>query len=411
MTEIRTTSSTGGQKGVKPQRHSLLPKHGLDVIAEVFGFGAAKYADHNWRRKYEWSKSYDALQRHLTAWWDGEDVDPESGLSHLGHAGFHILVLATWERLDGQGSEFDDRHTFHRPQESAAEEEARLLEFEAALDEDRPTPLLDELMSRPIQWADPAPRTLAESAKALTKLATEGRMFIAPVAPETNRRALIQALDAYADGLERERDGDDDVDLGRLADDVDYWQGQVIEHGGQAAPSPRLLGDGWQSVGWIDETQAWLPEGQGDLESFQKTDISEHLKVMQDAINQTVGFALNAVHPATFRLLIGLPRFSVNGAGEISDADHPVAAVEPADDDMLAFASDWVKDYDAEHRRVGSFGPDLLPKRRPVDQYTIVNDAGRRVTVQSVTTHNEEADFEWPTSMRTHLQRALDRRP
>ena len=104
--ETRTTSSTGGQKGVKAQRHSLLPKQGLDAIAEVFNFGASKYAAHNWRRGYEWSKSYDALIRHLTAFWDGETNDPESGLPHLAHAGFHVLVLLTY--MDEQPG-FDDR--------------------------------------------------------------------------------------------------------------------------------------------------------------------------------------------------------------------------------------------------------------------------------------------------------------
>lgn len=156
--EIRTTSVTGGQKGVKAQRHSLLPRHGLDVIAEVFGFGAQKYEDHNWRRGYEWSKSYDALQRHLTAWWDGEDIDPESGLSHLGHAGFHILVLATWERLDGQGSRFDDRHTFNRPEE--------------VLDLGYTTPeaLAEDAGFMSVDWKDPEPRTLTETEEALQKL-------------------------------------------------------------------------------------------------------------------------------------------------------------------------------------------------------------------------------------------------
>lgn len=119
MTEVRTTSSTGGQKGVKPQRFSLLPRAALDVVAEVYEFGAHKYADHNWRRGYEWSKSYDALQRHLTAWWDGEDKDPESGLSHLGHAMFHIFALATWER-EGNMAEFDDRYQRPEPDDDGS---------------------------------------------------------------------------------------------------------------------------------------------------------------------------------------------------------------------------------------------------------------------------------------------------
>ena len=108
--EIRTTSSTGGQKGVKAQRYDLLPKPGLDAIAEVYAFGAQKYADHNWRKGYEWGKSYAALMRHMTAFWEGETNDPESGLPHLAHAGFHVLTMLTWLSEQGEGGEFDDRY-------------------------------------------------------------------------------------------------------------------------------------------------------------------------------------------------------------------------------------------------------------------------------------------------------------
>lgn len=108
--EVRSVSSTGGEKGVKPQRHSLIPRQALDRIAEVYDFGSRKYAAHNWRRGYEWSKSYDALQRHLTAWWDREENDPESGLSHLGHAGFHIFALIVFSGHK-KYEQFDDRYT------------------------------------------------------------------------------------------------------------------------------------------------------------------------------------------------------------------------------------------------------------------------------------------------------------
>lgn len=142
MTEVRTTSSTGGQKGVKAERHDLLPKAGLDAIARVFGFGATKYADHNWRRGYEWGKSYAALQRHLQAFWDGETYDEESGEPHLGHAGFHILVLLTWLAEQGEGVDnpFDDRHPHSM-------ERARLAE-QAALEEEQ-----DEAVA--VEWGFP----------------------------------------------------------------------------------------------------------------------------------------------------------------------------------------------------------------------------------------------------------------
>lgn len=109
--EVRTTSSTGGQKGVKPQRYDLLPREGMDAIAEVLAHGAKKYDDpYNWRKGYEWSKSYASAMRHMTAFWSGETLDPESGLPHLAHAGSHILFMLTWLYEQGEGGEFDDRY-------------------------------------------------------------------------------------------------------------------------------------------------------------------------------------------------------------------------------------------------------------------------------------------------------------
>lgn len=107
MSEERIVNEkTGGAKGRKPQRFELVPGNALGDIAEVYAFGSSKYEDNNWRRGYAWSLSYGAMMRHLTAFWEGEDLDPESGLPHLAHAGFHILALLTFMR---EQSDLDDR--------------------------------------------------------------------------------------------------------------------------------------------------------------------------------------------------------------------------------------------------------------------------------------------------------------
>jgi hypothetical protein len=110
--EVRVTSSTGGQKGSKPARHDLVPVDPLAAIATVFGFGAKKYADNNWRKGYNWSLNYAAMQRHLMAFWSGEDNDPESGLPHLAHAGFHVMALLEFSNPENSDkySQFDDRY-------------------------------------------------------------------------------------------------------------------------------------------------------------------------------------------------------------------------------------------------------------------------------------------------------------
>lgn len=107
--EVRVTDpDTGGAKGRKPEEYALIPVEALREIARVYGYGAEKYEPNNWRRGYAWSLSYSALQRHLNAFWSGEEIDPESGLPHLAHAGFHILALLTYSR-DSQYKSKDDR--------------------------------------------------------------------------------------------------------------------------------------------------------------------------------------------------------------------------------------------------------------------------------------------------------------
>ena len=60
----------------------------------------------NWEKGYDWSLSYGALQRHLLAFWGGEDLDEEFGDSHLAAAGFHIMVLLSFIQNNPDG---DDR--------------------------------------------------------------------------------------------------------------------------------------------------------------------------------------------------------------------------------------------------------------------------------------------------------------
>lgn len=105
--EERTMSATGGAKGVKPERFDLIPVEALQEVARVYGFGAKKYDAHNWRRGYEWSKSYAAMMRHANEFWAGEDMDEETGCLHLASVIFHAMALMVF--LDEQ-PEYDDRY-------------------------------------------------------------------------------------------------------------------------------------------------------------------------------------------------------------------------------------------------------------------------------------------------------------
>ncbi|WP_131823871.1 MULTISPECIES: dATP/dGTP diphosphohydrolase domain-containing protein [Mycobacteroides] len=107
--ETMSTSSTGGQKAGNDVRPSLFPVQELLEVAELYGKGAKKYADHNWARGYEWSKSYDAMMRHAMEWWGGEEFDNGeggTGQEHLDAVIFHALALKYFRK---HFPEFDDR--------------------------------------------------------------------------------------------------------------------------------------------------------------------------------------------------------------------------------------------------------------------------------------------------------------
>lgn len=71
----------------------LLSPLALTGTSRVLGFGAAKYAAHNWRRGIAWSRIIGAVFRHLLAFMRGEDIDPESGLPHIDHVACNVMFL------------------------------------------------------------------------------------------------------------------------------------------------------------------------------------------------------------------------------------------------------------------------------------------------------------------------------
>jgi len=84
----------------------LLPWDAVRGVVKVLKFGADKYDERNWERGMDWSRCFSACMRHMTAWFHGESVDPETGYSHLWHAACCILFLIAFE-MRGVGR--DDR--------------------------------------------------------------------------------------------------------------------------------------------------------------------------------------------------------------------------------------------------------------------------------------------------------------
>jgi hypothetical protein len=92
----------------------LLPNEALMQISRVLDMGAKKYGRYNWRKGMDWSRVISASMRHLTAFNDGEDIDPESGISHVAHAACNLMFLLTYIV---EHPELDNRYDKEQKQE------------------------------------------------------------------------------------------------------------------------------------------------------------------------------------------------------------------------------------------------------------------------------------------------------
>ncbi len=92
---------------------SWLPRAPLEAMARVLDqatgpVDTARYARHNWRKGMSWSRHLDSALRHLLAYCDGVDLDPETGQNHLAHA---LVRLSFVLEYQAKGLGTDDRHT------------------------------------------------------------------------------------------------------------------------------------------------------------------------------------------------------------------------------------------------------------------------------------------------------------
>ena len=79
---------------------NLMPFEAIEEINKVLEFGAKKYAAWNFAegKGMSWTRLFNSMMRHMFAWVRGQDNDPESGLSHLAHAGCNIVFLLYYSK-------------------------------------------------------------------------------------------------------------------------------------------------------------------------------------------------------------------------------------------------------------------------------------------------------------------------
>lgn len=76
--------------------HDLISRVGLEAVADVFGYGAKKYAPWNWQT-FTWDQAaedeyWGAICRHLAAAHRGEERAEDSGCLHEAHAAAGCLI-------------------------------------------------------------------------------------------------------------------------------------------------------------------------------------------------------------------------------------------------------------------------------------------------------------------------------
>lgn len=80
--------------GVRKVPLSTVPSNVLMEVGAAMLEGARKYGRHNYREAgVRASVYYDGLMRHMMAWWEGQDIDPDSGLNHVTKAIATLVVL------------------------------------------------------------------------------------------------------------------------------------------------------------------------------------------------------------------------------------------------------------------------------------------------------------------------------
>lgn len=97
LTECSDAANPKQAYGDKKLPTHLVPPALVLEAAPNMRDGAAKYGPYNWRsKKVEVMTYVAAIQRHLSAFIDGEDVDPESksGATHLGAIAACVGIIA-----------------------------------------------------------------------------------------------------------------------------------------------------------------------------------------------------------------------------------------------------------------------------------------------------------------------------
>lgn len=105
--DITKLSNPKDRIGIRKVPQSVVPSGPVMELGLAMMEGALKYGAHNYRAVgVRASVYYDAAERHLKSFWEGEDIDPDSGLPHIVKAMACLCVLRDSQII---GNWVDDR--------------------------------------------------------------------------------------------------------------------------------------------------------------------------------------------------------------------------------------------------------------------------------------------------------------
>jgi hypothetical protein len=73
---------------------SLVDYKSIEPMVRVLEYGCLKYSKNNWKKGMPASQIIESMLRHTFKLLEGELVDPESGIEHVGHIQCNAMFLA-----------------------------------------------------------------------------------------------------------------------------------------------------------------------------------------------------------------------------------------------------------------------------------------------------------------------------
>ena len=138
-----------------PKGEAGAAKPGLDNISlaaqyyegAVMKQGADTYGAYNWcEHSMKASTYYNAIQRHLSAWEAGEDLDPKSGFPHMAHVRASAGIIIDQQETDRM---IDDRPKMLAPLKPVWEKIMKVLNPAQGKKRGTPTIPNEDLSSKP----------------------------------------------------------------------------------------------------------------------------------------------------------------------------------------------------------------------------------------------------------------------